>query len=66
MVQPRIGATETNSQGVEQKMFQVNDGLEFRETTNRRLVSAELRRFSGDFVTIFFLPSTGMIGNPQI
>ena len=52
MVQPRIGATERNSQGLEKKMFQVKDGLEFRETTNRRLVSAELRRFSVGFVTI--------------
>ena len=53
VVQPTIGATETNSQGLEQKMFQVKDGLEFRETTNRRLVSAEQRLFSVDFVTIY-------------
>ena len=35
-----------------QRMFQEEDGFDFRDAATRRLISAELRRFSPDSVTV--------------
>ena len=43
--QPRICATKTGPTGLKQRMFQEEDGFDFREAATRRLISAELRRF---------------------
>ena len=52
LVQPRICATKTGPTGQKQRMFQAEDGFDFRNAATRRLISAELRRFSPDSVTI--------------
>ena len=46
LVQPRICATKTGPTGPTQRMFQEEDGFVFRDAATRRLISAELRRFS--------------------
>ena len=48
----RICATKTGPTGQKQRMFQEEDGLDFRDAATRRLISAELRRFSPDSVTV--------------
>ena len=52
LVQPRICATKTGPTGQKQRMFQEEDGFDFRDAAARRLISAELRRFSADSVTV--------------
>ena len=52
LVQPRICATKTGPAGQKQRMFQEEDGFDFRDAATRRLISAELRRFSPDSVTV--------------
>ena len=53
LVQPTICATKNRScTGQKQRMFQEEDGFDFREAAIRRLISAELRRFSLDSVTV--------------
>ena len=55
LVQPRICATKTGPTGQKQRMFQEEDGFDFRDAATRRLISAELRRFSPDSVTVHLL-----------
>ena len=52
LVQPRICATKTGPTGQKQRMFLEEDGFDFRDAATRRLISAELRRFSPDSVTV--------------
>ena len=52
-VQPRICAARTGPTGQKQRMFQEEDGFDFRDAATRRLISAELRRFSLDIVTVY-------------
>ena len=52
LVQPRILATKQGFHGKRQRMYQEEDGFDFRKATIRHLISAELRRFSPDSVTI--------------
>ena len=52
LVQPRICVTTTGPTGQKQRMFQEEDGFDFREAATQRLISAELRRFSPDSVTV--------------
>ena len=52
LVQPRICATKTGPTGQKQRMFQEEDGFDFRDAATRRLISGELRRFSPDSVTV--------------
>ena len=49
LVKPRICATKT---GQKQRMFQEEDGFDFRDAATRRLISAELRRFFLDSVIV--------------
>ena len=53
LVQPRICATKTGPAGQKQRVFQEEDGFDFRDAATRRLISAELRRFSPDSVTVY-------------
>ena len=52
LVKPRIGATKTGLTGHKQRMLQEEDGFDFRDAATRRLISAELRRFFPDSVTV--------------
>ena len=52
LVQPGICATKTGPTGQKQRMFQEEDGSDFRDPATRRLISAKLRRFSPDSVTV--------------
>ena len=52
LVQPRICSTKTGPTGQIQRVFQEEDGFDFRDAATRRLISAELRRFSPDSVTV--------------
>ena len=52
LVQTRICATKTGSTGQKQRMFQEEDGFDFRDAATRRLICAELRRFSPDSVVV--------------
>ena len=52
LFQPRICATKTGPAGQKQRIFQDEDGFDFRDAATRRLISAELRRFSPDSVTV--------------
>ena len=52
LVKPRIGATKTGLTGHKQRMLQEEDGFDFRDAATRRLISAELRRFFLDSVTV--------------
>ena len=53
LVQPRILAMKTGPHGRKHRTFQEEeDCFDFRESAVRRLVSAELRRFSPDSVTV--------------
>ena len=52
LVQPRICATKTGPTGQKQRIFQEEDGFDFRDAATRRQISAELRRFSPDSVTV--------------
>ena len=52
LVQPRISATKTGPTGQKQRKFQEEDGFDFRDASIRRMISAELRRFSPDSVTV--------------
>ena len=54
-VQPRILAMKTGSHGRKHRTFQEEEGFDFRESAARRLVSAELRRFSPDCVMFILL-----------
>ena len=52
LVHPRICATKTGPAGQKQRMFQEEEGFYFRDAATRRLIFAELRRFSLDSVTV--------------
>ena len=52
LVQPRICAAKTGPTGQKQRVCQEEDGFDFRDAATRRLISAELRRFSPDSVTV--------------
>ena len=52
LVQPRICATKTGLTGQKQRMFQQENGFDFRDAATRRLISAELRLVSPDSVTV--------------
>ena len=51
LIQPRIQATKTGPHGKKHRTFQEEESFDFRKTV-RHLVSAELRRFSPDSVTV--------------
>ena len=52
LVQPRILAMKTGPHGRKHRTFPEEEGFDFRESAARRLVSAELRRFSPGSVTV--------------
>ena len=52
LVEPRILAIKTGPRGRKQRTFQEDESFDFRKTAVRHVVSAELRRFSPDSVTV--------------
>ena len=52
LVQSRICATKTGPTSQKQRMFQEENGFDFRDAATRRLISAELRRFYPDSVPV--------------
>ena len=56
LVQPRILATKTGPHGRKHRTLPEEEGFDFRESAARRLVPAELRRFSPDSSVTVHLP----------